>query len=408
MSPEQVLGLAVDGRADIFSLGVVLFEMLTRKTPFEQPDITVYALMQRICAEPTPRVTALHPEIPAAFDVIIARALAKRPEDRYQRAADLAHDLRNYQQVSLTSTDATLVAPTGAVDATVVVRAGEPPAPLRGPDPELESKMTQLLSDLETFSIKFDQEQRKLEEHAQALAEQRARAEAQATQPPQDATPRPKPRSALVGLLQERAKARTRAQPARPTLDSVLALDAKLRRAFDILTEFVNEFNEAAPAFAGKLKLPYAGELPEVTMGAGFVDFRTLKLMDKTVIDYIVLTYHMTSDEKLDVTLGKDDARALKLHLDRAEIKYRERDVEHAFHRLPRTALSIECNVVARARLRADYDARLVEFLCQNVGTIGAARFRVAADQVSEETIEEFGKRLLGLPNRFNELRMPD
>jgi hypothetical protein len=64
--------------------------------------------------------------------------------------------------------------------------------------------------------------------------------------------------------------------------------------------------------------------------------------------------------------------------------------------------------VIARARLRADYNAQAVEFLCQNIGAIGAARYRIGAAQVNDDAIEEFGKRLLGLPNRFTELKLPD
>ena len=410
LSPEQVLGLPVDGRADIFALGVVLFEMLAGRTPFERPDITVYGLMQSICTDPAPRVTELKRDIPAAFDAILARALGKRPDDRYQRAAEFANDLRNYRQIAAAAAmEKTMVAPAGATEATIVVRPGAaPPGPPPAPDPEMEQRMSQLLSDLETFSFNFEEDQRKLAEKAAAMMEERARAEAEAAQPQDTTSSRPKPRSALVGLLQEQAKGKARTQPARPTLETVLALDAKLRQAFDILTEFVGEFNDAAPAFAGKLKLPYAGELPELTLGDGFVDFRTLKFMDKPVIDYIALTYRMSSDEKLRVTLNKDEARTLKLQLARAEMKFEERDVEHILHRVPRTALSIECNVTARARLRADYTAQAVEFLCQNIGAIGAARYRIGAAQINEDAIEEFGKRLLGLPNRFAELRLPD
>ncbi|HEY6966959.1 MAG TPA: serine/threonine-protein kinase, partial [Burkholderiales bacterium] len=96
MSPEQVTGQPLDPRSDIFSLGVVLYEMLVRRTPFEQTgDNTVFAVMHRIAAEPHAPVTKLDPQLPAAFDAILERALAKSPDKRYQRAGDMANDLRN-------------------------------------------------------------------------------------------------------------------------------------------------------------------------------------------------------------------------------------------------------------------------------------------------------------------------
>jgi len=97
MSPEQVLGQQIDGRADIFALGIVLYEMLARITPFESGETTVFSLMQRIVTEKQPPLVRFQKGIPEAFDIILARALAKKPEQRYQRANQFANDLRNFK-----------------------------------------------------------------------------------------------------------------------------------------------------------------------------------------------------------------------------------------------------------------------------------------------------------------------
>jgi serine/threonine protein kinase len=95
MSPEQVQEQPVDGRADIFSLGIVLYEMLTRTTPFVKPDRSVIDVMEAIVREPAPRVSEVNAAVPPAFDAIVARALAKQPGERFRRAHDLAYALRN-------------------------------------------------------------------------------------------------------------------------------------------------------------------------------------------------------------------------------------------------------------------------------------------------------------------------
>jgi serine/threonine-protein kinase len=95
MSPEQVQGkLDIDGKSDIFSLGVVLFEMLTCKRPFDGDGLGA-ALIRRIIENPAPRVSTLKPGIPEAFDFIVARALAKDPADRFGSCGEFAQALKS-------------------------------------------------------------------------------------------------------------------------------------------------------------------------------------------------------------------------------------------------------------------------------------------------------------------------
>ena len=92
MSPEQVLGRAVDHRSDIFSLGLVLHEMLTGAPPFDAAN--VHAIMYQICnGQPAPP-SAANPAVTRALDIIVARALEKELNARYQDAAAMAADLR--------------------------------------------------------------------------------------------------------------------------------------------------------------------------------------------------------------------------------------------------------------------------------------------------------------------------
>jgi hypothetical protein len=81
VAPEQVQGGAVDGRADVYALGCVLFECLAGERPFERDSelAVVFAHLN----EPPPRLTDARPELPTALDSVIATALAKSPDDRY-------------------------------------------------------------------------------------------------------------------------------------------------------------------------------------------------------------------------------------------------------------------------------------------------------------------------------------
>jgi serine/threonine protein kinase len=88
MSPEQVSGSPVDGRSDLFSLGVVLYELLTNRKPFQGDNLT--AISYKIVHEDFTPPAVLSPEVPVQFNDIVARAMAKDPWNRYQRGKDMA------------------------------------------------------------------------------------------------------------------------------------------------------------------------------------------------------------------------------------------------------------------------------------------------------------------------------
>lgn len=117
MSPEQVLGKLTDQRSDIFSLGVMLYEMLAGQVPFIGENINAI-MYQTLNAIPAPPGN-VNPEVPEMLNYIVAKALAKDLDARYQQAGEMANDLRACRETLPRVTEAAKPAVTSAV----VVRA---------------------------------------------------------------------------------------------------------------------------------------------------------------------------------------------------------------------------------------------------------------------------------------------
>src|SRR5215471_10874179 len=118
MSPEQIMGLPVDGRSDLFSAGVILYQFLTGERPFA--GATATTTMQKVLKEEPLAPSTLNVQLPPALDAVVRKALAKRADERFQTAQEFADALRAAAPVPSPSAPA----PTPGVEATIVA----PPA----------------------------------------------------------------------------------------------------------------------------------------------------------------------------------------------------------------------------------------------------------------------------------------
>ena len=407
MAPEQVLGQPIDARADIFSLGVVLYELLTRRNPFEWPgDTTVFALMQRIAGEPHPPLRQIDPQIPAGFDRIMDRALAKRPQDRYQSASEFASDLRNYHSLgggtefAKTIPQATLKAPAAAAE---------------------EQKMrNQLIDDLDQFAKGFEAlETQRLraeqeanlkkeqalydwgtaEEQKRTAFERGARA-APETDPKWMTTTR---RMEAVEIMRQQAAFRKEQADAKPR--AMAALDAAMRTALQYLTEFSKEMNTHEPHAGANYEFIYVGKIPALALTQASVSNRTLKLpAGKELCAQIQLRFCVRPAEPPKFMLLGEDVGRCEQYLKGLRVEFQQRsrssDKERPVQFVVTGLLPCEINI------RADYEATTVTIELNNVRGFGRFTVRLATDKF-RESIDDLARYVLGVDDDFRKL-IPD
>jgi hypothetical protein len=390
MSPEQVTGQAIDPRSDIFSLGAVLYEMLTRRTPFENAaDTNVWALLHRIAGERHRPVTEVDRELPAVFDRILDKALAKKPAERYQRAGDLANDLRNTRLAGAFGTVA------------LGVEERRAPASSARPGPAVNAG---LLNELDTFAEAFDrqaQEERRRAEEQERLRRQAALAK---PMPPPAAAPQAAAarKPSALDLLKQKAAQRP------PVVDEKTRkaelekrIDERLRAAHRYLGQFGAMLGQAHPVSARRFGVLYFGEASGLSLVAGTVDYRFRRLIGAEHMDYLVFKFKVSfvRPEKLEVS--GEQLPHIRKRLDSLEARYESIEKKNDFGVVVNAKLMITGPFPCEIVLRGDYDQPGFVFEMQNVARSGATRFRLGPDELSDEALDELGNWLLGVDDAF-------
>jgi hypothetical protein len=398
MSPEHVSGVGLDGRADIFSLGVVLYEMLTGRNPFvRDSDTTPLPVMHRISVEPHRPVRELDPAIPAAIERIVSRSLAKKPQDRYARAAEMADELRKAAR------ETTAVG--HSYEKTVKVDA---------------VRNNQLMDDLDTFVKRIDEEQqaqlraadaerkRRAEELARRTAEeQRKRAALEATrngtQAAAAATTTTVRRPSALEALRQQAAVKQRDDPAVTRAKAIDALDAELRATAQYLGQFAGEVNDVAPQAGQPYDVLYIGRM-SVALSDAWTESRPRRVEGRECCESIYLRYRVSPVQPTRVSIfGADIPRCEQLLKSLGAEYALQVEAKTDFGEARRAAFTVKGKLLCEIEIRADYEALVVTVDLVNVRRPGRRQFRIGAAKF-KDIGDELARYVLGTDNDFERL----
>jgi hypothetical protein len=388
MSPEQVTGSALDARSDIFSLGVVLYELLTKRTPFEhEGDTTIFALMNRIASTPHPPMREVDPSVPAAFEHIVDRALAKRAAERYPRAGEMARDLRDFRNLQPGPAAARL-AP-----------AGEP-AGGQSSGVHVHAVRSQLINDLDKFVEQFDREEQ--ERVLEAEAEQRRKEEQMRRWGEEQARER-------EAFERSRAGAAGRASPAPGRTAVAVAkaptaaaeLDAAMRAAMRYLAGLVRQLNTVRPVAKQPYEFIYLGKLQRVSLTDAVAESRPRTVEGQTLVEHISLRFRITPAQPASATLLGEDIERCEQYLKLLKIAYSQRVVAKVGSgKATRAEITITGSLPCEIDMKADYAAKRVSVELTNVRRLGRVVYRLAPGPFTE-AVNDLVRYLLGADDDF-------
>jgi Protein kinase domain len=367
MSPEGVSGKKADGRSDVFSLGIVLYELLTGVAPFDaaRPEDFLTLMQNIVSKEPKP-ASQLNPQVPAALDAVIDRALRKNPAERYATADKMAEDLRAVLLAELKSNESKSdIAALAATDDAVM--------------PEFDLfEATEAPDGPKTATAAAIRTSAKLAAHG---------------------------RKGGGGSLLERLKNEAEALESEgstnmfgaQTLMLALDIERKMRAGFAYCEELVRYLGIVKPEIAHDYALEDVGTFARPTLADAFVDSKLRRADGRPWMDMITLTIVCVSPTTLRCERSAADAQQLVDRLTAANLRYTADEGTND----GASAFEVAGEITIYARVMADRERGRLAFLCKNVAKFGAQNIVLDGKTVRENVFEEFANYLLGQPSQF-------
>jgi serine/threonine protein kinase len=437
LSPEQVRGVPPDARSDVFSLGALLFEMLVGRPPFGSPLTgSLSSVLENIACAPTPTPSAIDPDVPPDLDLLVMKALAKSPVDRFDGAAELAAALRRAQLAPPAPVQA--ATPVGATPPLVQPKPQTPepagPQSLRRgqshrPAMPVDDVLAELVADIDAFAARGAPEpsigktadeanRRPLRESgatapAPAFPTLHGDAPAAGSSPSAPGSPSPAPVNGVAGASSLLADLADEAQRIRMhnaqmqrgeravRTEAENALAGRMFLVRDYFIQLAAQLNVIKPQVARDYPLLGLGELRGLAWQASDVNTRSRGSDGPDQLIRVSLAYLLRGQALMRCERDPQAAHALRVTLREHGLRFEEQAARDEQNRLRAQVFDVAPEVRGRVEFNADYGNLSLRLTLQNVERFGVVDYQPPPEDAGTEWLDELARLILGQPSRF-------
>lgn len=389
MSPEQFMGLVADRRSDIYSGGVILYQLLTGERPFFGSNMTV--IMHKVMHQAPVPPSELNPEISQAMDEVVKKALAKRPEERFQAAAQFMEALKL------------------AAETTIKFALQSPPQATKKTPPQSGNKPSMTMDfNLEAFNQRLDEEEREeasRRTHAPVRQEELAEDEPtvnMAAPAPAVSKQELPPTPAETGLLARLAREAKEKQDSKQFAEQVRqAKDRSVHDALDRILKFFTPFskhvNSMEPAIGRTYRLDARTVFTNLKWRGATIDSRKQSLADTAPLAYVAFSVNLCAPEPVMVKRPRDQFDALKRELQYLRLRPLD-DLEELYKKQKQEWLEarLEPAFPVQITFQGNYENGKIDVTARNLEDFGIAIFKMEPEDITPALLDDLGLFLMG------------
>lgn len=404
MSPEQFMGQAVDRRSDIYSAGVLLYQLLTGERPFTGSNMTM--IMQKVMhqAPVPPSQLTMSGELKASgvsspIDEVVKKALAKLPQDRFQSAAEFMRALK----LALSPTPA----PTGKAGAGAAPRAA-----LQHTQAEPRQQAAAISFSLADFEVRLAESR---QEVSNELSQSVMYKEPEEIEPAVEV--------AVPAVIHHQPKDEPAEEPAESGFLASLALEAKnsldsrqtvdqgkqarardthdaLGRILKFFTPFIRHVNNVEPAVNRTYRLDARSVFANLKWQGATVDHRKLSLEDGAHLAYVAFSVNLLAPEPVLIKRPWSQFEALKRELQNLRLSVLD-DLDDIYKRPKQEWLEARLDPALPLQItfQGNYEAGRINVYMRNVEDFGPSALTLEPAAITPALLDELGLFLIGRSN---------